>query len=495
MFEHEPLNRSLSLEKKLLGIVSTELTQTLLQKPLSLSQQQSIWVGFSGGMDSTVLLFLLHRVIEKMNQSNPHRLVLKALHIHHGISKYADNWVDFCQSMCQKLQIDCQVRYTRDLYPNLVIQSEEEARNARYQIFQQSIAPDNVLCLAHHQTDQAETLLFRLFRGGGLHGISAIPKRRDFHQAVILRPLLGISRENLQLYAHQQNLKWIEDPSNHSILYARNYIRHELLPKIEKRWPKLQQKLSDSIGLFQQQAKLLDELAEIDYQAISTHEGFVTLEKFRGLSVQRQHNFLAWWLRIHGLQVPSQKRIQSFADSLNQCSLDRQFEQKIENYKMLQWKNTVFLIAEDFFKQDAAIFTDVFWQWLESDYLKEENPFVLDLNSHCQIIVKRQLGKGINSQYLKQSKIQWGVPQNSFYLAGHQHSKKIKHIFQEHQIPSWLRANWPALIYQGELVALMGVGCHQSKEADQNELGLAFKIVFNLNQFRKFERSDQGFEL
>jgi tRNA(Ile)-lysidine synthase len=228
-------------------------------------------VGFSGGLDSTVLLHLLS------TRSRSSTKTLRAIHVHHGLHPDADAWARHCQAFCATLGIEfmlAPVEVARDGGRGL----EAAARDARYACFAQHLRSDETLALAHHQDDQAETVLLRLLRASASQGLSAMRGRRPFANGLLWRPLLAIPRSALLEYAQAHRLNWIEDPSNVDQSLDRNFLRHRITPVLAERWPHAAAALARSAELLAEDAELLrgeadKRLAEVrgsDHSILST---------------------------------------------------------------------------------------------------------------------------------------------------------------------------------------------------------------------------------
>lgn len=269
---------------------------------IDLSSRLSTWlqapswcVALSGGLDSTVLLHLLASLSRK--QPLP---PIRALHIHHGLQAAADAWPAHCQRLCDALGVDLQVIHVQVALGSSM---EQGARDARYAAFAQSLGAGEVLLTGQHREDQAETLLFRLLRGAGVRGLTAMPRERAVGQGVLVRPLLDVPRQALEAYAHEQGLEWVEDPSNADTRFSRNYLRHTVFPAMQQRWPQAAQRLARSAEHLSEAQALLDELALQDLSLASTPSGIewlslasLDLAVLRSLSPARQRNALQYWL-------------------------------------------------------------------------------------------------------------------------------------------------------------------------------------------------------
>lgn len=185
-------------------------------------------VGLSGGADSVALLDVLcHFRAER-------KLKLIAVHVHHGIRPEADRDVMFCSQLCKERGVEffCEYVDVPKLAEAAGISEEEAGRNARYEIFEQYRLEHsmNVVAVAHHQNDQAETMLFQLFRGSGLRGLTGMQPKRE----AIIRPLLCVSREEIEEYLREKNIRYVTDATNEEDIYSRNKIRHYVLPIAEE---------------------------------------------------------------------------------------------------------------------------------------------------------------------------------------------------------------------------------------------------------------------
>jgi len=252
-------------------------------------------VAFSGGLDSTVLLHLLADYAR--NHPAP---PLRAVHVHHGLQAAADAWPAHCKTVCDALGIDLDVVHVQ-VAPGA--SREQAARDARYTAFEKQLVPGAVLFTGQHRDDQAETLLFRLLRGAGLRGLSAMPEARSLGQGRLVRPLLKVSRERLHAYAQGRGLLWVDDPSNTDTTFARNFLRAEVLPLLRGRWPQAEGNLARSAEHLGEALGLLDELAATDLAPACDNAplpwlGLASLDLavLEALSPARQRNALQYWL-------------------------------------------------------------------------------------------------------------------------------------------------------------------------------------------------------
>ena len=278
---------------------------------------EPVALGLSGGCDSVVLLHLLASL-----QLGPR---LTAVHVHHGLSPNADHWADFCSQRCDRLNVPLQIlRVSVDRQSGLGI--EAAARAARYEAFAQSGL--TALFLAHHQGDQAETLLFNLLRGAGVAGAAAIAEVRQHGQSRLLRPLLAQPRLVLEDYARANNLTWIDDESNDDTTLTRNFLRHQVLTVMNQRFPAAEQNLAQASRHFAEATLLLDELAAADWQMAGDGDA-LHIKRLRTLSVPRIKKLLRFRLRQLAWQAPSSARLDEFVRQLISAAPDRHPELKL----------------------------------------------------------------------------------------------------------------------------------------------------------------------
>ena len=240
-------------------------------------------VAFSGGPDSTALLIALAETRTR------HGRDLLGVHVNHRLHPDADRWASHCADVSRSLRIDyrCEtVRVEAGAGP------EAAARDARYAALERHVHVGDWLLTAHHREDQAETLLLQLLRGGGMAGIAGIRACRAFAHGYLVRPLLDIARHELVEFVDAQNVACIDDPSNADSRFDRNYLRNEVLPLIERRWPHARARLARSAALAREAVELLDALADDDIRNLGDNASRLDLVAFRQLPRSRQKNLL-----------------------------------------------------------------------------------------------------------------------------------------------------------------------------------------------------------
>lgn len=448
------------------------LTQRLQQFLSSRIQPgQKVMLALSGGLDSRVLLQLLATAQLDIQ--------LHALYVHHGLSPHADDWAAFCAAECQALGVafECvHVQVDRDAGLGV----EASARQARYAVLLASDA-DHIL-LAHHQDDQAETLLLQLLRGSGSKGLAAMAS--EDQQRRLLRPLLETSRQELVAYAQEQGLQWVEDESNRDTHYDRNFCRHEVLPLLEQRFPAVRRTLARSARHQAEAAELLDELAQIDAaQVLETDR--LHLQPLAQLTEARARNLLRWWLASYGLNMPGSRRLQEMRKQLLEAVVTANLKIKVqEDVFLRRFQGYAYLSLEPFLEQapnlnpapslsQLPFLSEVFTPTPAPELLWQGES-VWDLPANGRLLLQVEQGKGLSLAHLK------AQPLVLRYRGGGERIKpdakrptrSLKQLTHEHPLPPWLRDRLPLLYLGDDLVIVPGMGVASHLQAGPGESGL-----------------------
>ncbi|MGH8085031.1 MAG: tRNA lysidine(34) synthetase TilS [Lysobacter sp.] len=267
----------------------------LLDSALQRTPAGPLCVGFSGGLDSTVLLHALAAVPATWARG------LRAWHVHHGLHADAERWAAHCEAVCAALTVPLTV--TRVEVPRDGGHGPEAAaRQARYASFREGLADGEILVFAHHRDDQAETFLLRAMRASGPDGLGAMRDWRRLGRGHLWRPLLGVARASLETYADGHGLRWIEDPSNADASFDRNFLRREVLPLLSERWPHAAAALARSAALCDEAAALLDADDAEALAGVATDDpASLSRARLSGLSPPRRARVLRHWIGMLGL--------------------------------------------------------------------------------------------------------------------------------------------------------------------------------------------------
>lgn len=253
-------------------------------------------VGFSGGLDSTVLLQLL------ASDADARLAGLRAIHVHHGLHADADDWAAHCQRVCDGLGVALSIVHV-DVDRTAGLGLEGAARNARHRAFGEALGDDEILALAHHRDDQAETFLLRALRGAGADGLAAMRPWRAYANGWLWRPLLDLPREALLTHAREHGLHWLEDPSNANADFDRNFLRNRVMPLLRERWSHASASLARSAALSAQAADLLDVDDASALQRVQVDDDTLDIDALRLIPIERRARILRRW--IAGLGLPA----------------------------------------------------------------------------------------------------------------------------------------------------------------------------------------------
>jgi len=397
-------------------------------------------VAFSGGLDSTVLL---HATIKAHGKKNVH-----AFHVHHGIQKEADQWQAHCKAVAKKL--GCHFD-TRNVKLNKQSNIESQARNLRYDALTQMCEAHKIqdLLLAHHLDDQAETVLIQLMRGAGLPGLSAMPQVKSNELIHLWRPFLNMRRKDLEIYAKEHQLTWIEDPSNQDESYRRNAIRKSILPSLEKHQKGAIENLARSAKHLGEAQGLLNQLADIDLGLIETKEGLskTNLIRLYKTSQARATNALRRWLSKNNLAYPSEERLTAWWSELTQARLDAKLQWDHDQCVIRLWRGHL-SITQDMNTQAKG---------KEREKEKTEGEWTfkkVPANSKKPGIAKDRFEKAKQKGLVNTMAREGG---EKFKVDLKRPRKSLKNLYQEAAIPPWQR-DVPLLYIGEELVAVAGIG-------------------------------------
>ncbi|WP_445620876.1 tRNA lysidine(34) synthetase TilS [Kushneria sp. Sum13] len=298
----------------------------------------TLWVALSGGRDSTCLLLLAARAARRYPG-----LTLRAVHVHHGLQPAADVFVGTAQRACDQLGVVLHVEWVT---PESRDGLEADARHARYAVFEALLSPGDTLWMAHHQEDQAETLLYRLMRGSGVRGLAGMPMHRTLGSGRLERPLLAASREDIDACLADEAIAWCDDPTNSDDLQDRNYLRHHVMAPLAKRWPAAAAQMARSADHLREADELLQALADMDLAALGNTPDRLPRALLCHLGRPRQRLVIDVALRQLGLALPPRGRLETLLDQLACAGPDRQVCVVWPGGQARLWRETLFLLSE-----------------------------------------------------------------------------------------------------------------------------------------------------
>ncbi len=418
-------------------------------------------VGLSGGMDSVVLVHVLHAIAPEFGWK------LSALHVHHGISPNADSWADFCAGFCLRLDIPLCIERV-DVSPLRADHGiEAAARKLRHAAFAGQKC--DVVALAHHADDQAETLLLQLLRGAGIRGVAAMPvlsrvdatPLKPTRAPATLRPLLDIPRAALIAHARQHGLHWIEDESNTDDYYPRNFLRNRVLPLLEERFPAYRETLVRSAGHFAETCGLLDELAREDAQG-QPLDVALDIPNLKILSHPRAKNLLRHFLHVQGAAMPHAAQLDDMLRQLCRAREDAAICMEFGCWQLRRYQGKAYVTAFQVnFDPEMVV------PWHGETGLRWPA-------SGKVVSFSRVQGFGISLAKLESApaSLRLRKGRESLRPRADAARRSLKNLFQEHHVPPWERERLPLLFCGEELVCVTGIAIHADFQAGPEEAGI-----------------------
>ncbi len=401
---------------------------------------QRLVIAYSGGMDSRVLLDALIAL------QSFHQKQIVMVHVHHGLSQFADEWATQAEHIAQHYGIACHIQKV-DVAQTASLESA--AREARYQAFQSLLKKGDALLLAHHQHDQAETVLLRLMRGSGVRGLSAM---NDVglvpYQTLNIpcwRPLLSITQTDIAAYAQQQALQWVEDDSNSNTAFNRNYLRHKVLPVLQQRWPQVHQQLASTSQRMREADELLHDLAALDFQQAQLPENTLNIDVLAEFVVARRNNLLRYWLQQQQLALPDYADLMRVWSEVCLAQADAEPMLTWRGVEIRRYKNQLYamppLVRFNYQQQ-------VQWSDKSQDLLLPNN----------QLLPPQQAFWGIEESAWQTGQVSIRFRQGGEKIqpVGRHYHHELKKLLQAKGIPTWQRQHIPLLYINEQLAAVLG---------------------------------------
>ncbi|MFT4045464.1 MAG: tRNA lysidine(34) synthetase TilS [Solimonas sp.] len=384
-----------------------------------------VWVAFSGGLDSSVLLHLLR---ERQVRN------LRAVHVHHGLQKSADDWVRHARRACRELGVPLTVKRVsvRDAGEG----PEAAARAARYAAFAALLRDGDLLATAHQRDDQAETVLLRALRGTGVAGLAAMPALAPLGKGRLWRPLLDTPRAALRAWAEARSLRWIDDPHNADARYARSYLRAEIVPRLERHWPQATVSLARLAQRAAEAGSLAADLAAIDLQAAHDRDGW-SIAALLALSPPRRRNALyhAWVAR--GWPAPSEARLARLEREVLAARGDAQPLLRHEHGELRRYRDRLYLLDHLPPPPEPG---ERIWP-----ARRRALPLPAGLG---RLLLSGAPPPGLS--------VRFAGGGERLKPHGAAHARSLKQLCQARGLPPWVRARMPLLYENGQLVAVAG---------------------------------------
>ncbi|UJF18886.1 tRNA lysidine(34) synthetase TilS [Vibrio sp. SS-MA-C1-2] len=413
----------------------------------------SITIAFSGGVDSRVLL----RNVSLWAKENDCLDRVNAVYIHHGLSVNSEIWAEKCQLWAEDEGIICYVERV-DVSQDKGVSVEQEARNARYQALTPYVKPGGILVTGQHADDQVETFILALKRGSGPAGLASMPYQLSFAEGQIIRPLLTYSRQEIEVYAQQHRLQWVEDESNQDNKYDRNFLRNTLIPQFVDRWPGWKKAVNRTAKLCGEQEHLLNELTADKLQQAIFKDGSLQIDSLVRLSDALSRRLVRDWIKQKkqlensNITLPSEAQLQQIFHSVIDAKPDANPQVCWGDIQVRRYQNRLYIVENLPSIEDLVIDIQLD-KWVRlpenlGEIRLQHRPFgdgnlrlPIELNEETQTalspITIRFNGSGI-----------------AIKPVGRQGKRKLKKLYQEYGVPSWLRKRTPLLFYGENLVSV-----------------------------------------
>lgn len=417
------------------------------------------FVALSGGLDSMALLTLALPFLVKKYQAT-----IDVIHVHHGLSPYADDWAAHCLTVSQALGLECHVERVDVVSQGKGV--EAAAREARYAVFKRYLEGGGVLLQGHHLDDQAETVLLRLLRGAGPEGLSGIPQQRALSGGWIFRPWLAVPRVALENEIKKRAVKWVEDESNGDVRFDRNYLRHEVLPVIAKRWPNVLNSLSRTAMRSGQSHQHLVSWCALELKNIECTQNLperaLDLKLLAAYTNEQQRFLVRYWLDDLNVEHPPEKVFERLWSEVIVADGDALPALRWGKSHLRRYDGTLFYL------NDRAV-----------DERSYHYPLTVEVSDNfegrvglgCHAIGGRTLSASYQSSAQStQDKVRIRVPRSnekviirsrkggeSMVLTGSAQNKALKKLLQAQKIAPWRRIHLP-LVYYGDVLVLAMLG-------------------------------------
>ena len=422
-------------------------------------QGSTLCVALSGGCDSTVLMDALARMAAVRG------LDLRAVHVHHGLSPNAARWARQARDLCRRLGVRCTVSRVRvDRHGGLGV--EAAARAARMAVLARQRS--DWVVLGHHLDDQAETVLLQLLRGAGPRGLAAMPEIHGPRRW--LRPLLGVSRADIEACARARGLSWVEDESNASEVFDRNFLRSRVLPLLYARFPGAGAAFARSARLLGEADALMQAVGAADLAQAQRADGSVSIGVLRALGDVRARTLLRAWLERVGEPMPAERRLAEAHRQALSAAGDAQVAVRLGAHVLRRWRDRVWLVPA---LDAAATGAGLLRPWNRQARMRVGEAGVL--------VARAALGDGLSLRWLREHRIE-------VYVRGHERGeapriavgdpprhRTLRNLWQEAGVPPWWRPGWPLLEHAGRVICVPGVAVASEARAWPGEPGRVFE--------------------
>ncbi|MGV8894167.1 MAG: tRNA lysidine(34) synthetase TilS [Burkholderiaceae bacterium] len=430
-------------------------------------------IAYSGGLDSSVLLHIAHKFSIKYG------FALCAFHIHHGISHNADDWLAHCEAQCKQLNVPFDAQKVT-IAKSAKTGIEEAARISRYAALGTLCRKHGVsiLLTAHHQDDQAETILLQLLRGSGVAGLSgmdiqnAAPDLLGDASVQMARPLLTASRAELAVFAVENAIRFVEDESNSDLRYARNALRHTVMPALAQSFPGFQERLARTAQHAQSAQRLLIALAEQDLQECQDGD-CLDIRQLRQLNPDRTYNLLRYWFGSRGVRMPSTAWLREMLTQLLEAKEDAQLCVTHADCHIRRYQNRIFMTPK--LDEAGLPVAPATFRWMGERQIA--------FPAYSGVIYFDASEQGFDMDWLLNEPLTIRLRRGGerMKLAHNRPTKSLKSHYQACNVPAWERTRLPVITAcDGTILFAAGIGmdCHRLhlRDAPGQKISLRWQV-------------------
>ncbi|NOT84947.1 MAG: tRNA lysidine(34) synthetase TilS [Methylococcaceae bacterium] len=451
-------NKFFRIERSLL--LTTNIITSVL---INLKPVKHIYVAYSGGVDSHVLLHLCANMPKLHSR-------LTAVYVHHGLQAEADDWAVHCEQVSRQLGVAF-ICLSVEAQAANGVSPEEAARDARYQALATLLSRDDVLLLAQHQDDQLETVLLQLFRGAGLRGLAGMPVIAPLGLGHSVRPLLTITKQAILAYAEQQSMSWVEDPTNQSNAFDRNLLRNTVLPLLTERWPMLATTVARSARHCAEAHEALQVQTELALKTVlDVNTQAIDIEKLSAHSAYQQRLIIRYWLQAQGLKLPSEALLLAVFEQVIGARQSRDPELIYQQASIRRFRNQLYCLPLASLKSPI----------IEAPLVWPTGQAALTINEHSHLTVVGA-ENGINRDVWQAAVITVRFRQGGEKIAlmGRAGRQSLKNLCQEAAIPPWQRDKLPLVYLDGQLAAV--ADCWISREVWTEDANKSVRLAWQKN--------------
>jgi tRNA(Ile)-lysidine synthase len=420
----------------------------------ALHDSPQLLVGYSGGLDSTVLL---HLAVQYWNSER-----IRAVHVNHGLSRSADGWQKHAQDNCAALSVAFSVHRVDCRQSG---NQEAAARSERYAAFRRELIDGGMLLLGHHADDQVETVLYHLLRGSGSRGLAGIPTTRKLGLAYLARPLLRLTRADLLAYGRHHGLRWIDDHSNANINFDRNFLRHRVVPAIAERWPDHASRIASSAARSREADALASSVFLTDLERLDRRDErsglSIGILKLSLLDSPRQRNIIRHMPSELGLQPPSSKAVEEVLKSCVNARVGALPMVVCGNYQYRRYRDKLYVVCALNEHADCAE-KSIAWRL--------DGPLTLPGGGVLMASEEQSLGLRLAASTTVEIGFRRGGERCR--PVGRGHSQWLKKLFQEYGLEPWWRSSIPLIYAAGKLVAVGDLWICEGWQVGVGERGL-----------------------